>query len=426
MGFSSSAREDLRFILKTLWSDDLCTDLAAATAQYRADTRNRVTDKAPRERREGRRDLSRLERASSRCRANLEALTPGLRKKIIVGVGPYLGSSVGTWMAGFDALGRYLEHLRGTSRVRSGRPADVGRRRFALAVQRIFRKHGIPVRQSRDGVFAQTLTALLFNTGAKIENAWHLLPGQFQRTTQRLDPPPKAAPALRSVPGWTYTLTARLPSPRRTLQAAISETVDLPRSARSRLLADLTWAVTRFGERHQPEAPVRMYRLDDEDRTALRRAVTSCTALARELDALEHEHGLFNLHPDDWTHVTGYKVPSDEWREGLLMVAAECDTLRRAARPRGTGRPPASERDALALDLAEIFTRHGVRLEVSRKATPFTRLIMRCLQLTGVRAPKDPYRLLRRLADELPAYAAERQRRRNFFDALLTQHSATR
>ena len=92
--------EDLRFILKTLWSDDLCTDLAAATAQYRADTRNRVTDKAPRERREGRRDLSRLERASSRCRANLEALTPGLRKKIIVGVGPYLGSSVGTWMAG--------------------------------------------------------------------------------------------------------------------------------------------------------------------------------------------------------------------------------------------------------------------------------------------------------------------------------------
>ena len=421
-GFSSETALELRLILKTNWSAALRDALIAATTEYRRATRRQPAQNDASIRDHIRRDLDKLVRSSSNAQATLQAIDPSLRSEIIATTVLWLPGSFGAWMAGFAALDRYATHARSAVAHPTGRHPNPARRSLAVAVERAFRTHGISVSNTREGMYARTLDALLVAGGGHRGDHWHLLPAQRrERPSLTVSPAPRAASPLKEVAGWRYANPVRPPSPRRAIQTALGEAGRLPRVVHLSLLTDLTQAVRRVRRKHHPDERVRRPELRERDYGALRRVVASCDRLDRCLDRLEREHGLFNHYRDDWIFMTGYPGSPDEWRDGLALVSTECEALALQATTRDRGRPRKLAREALALELAGILSRHGIEVPVSRTPSPGSRLLLRCLELAGESPPRVPYRLLRGVADQLPTYMAETRRRRTRVAALLSE-----
>ena len=409
--FSSETALELRLILKTSWSAALRDALIAATTEYRRAARRRPTQAHAALREQFRGDLSKLDTSLSDVQAALSAAGPALRQEILVATSPWLRCSFGRWMTGFAALGRYSQSVRSTIQGSAGRRVDAPARRLAFRLERVFRDHGIPVTNSR--LYPHTLRVLLDNAGLHLKDVSHLLPAKRRRQHRVTNSSCRArSPLLPTVSGWRRTRHRTLPSPRRDLQVALGEAGQFPRAIHLQLLGELTRSVSRFQREQHPDAKLRGGGLTAADREVLQRIVSSADRLARRLSHLEHEYGPLDHYPWEWVDLTAYEVTLDTWLEGLFVVATECDTLRRDFETPRPHRPRATARDALALQLAEILTRHGFELTPSHTANPSSGLLLRCLDLAGAPASPDPYRLLRRLSDQLPTYAAERRRER--------------
>ena len=418
-GFSSETERELRRILKKHWSEDLHEALVAATTEYRRTASRQPTPDDTSIRDRIRRDLSQLEKSSSKAEAALNALDTGLRQEVIATTRPWWRFSFGTWMAGFPALRRYATYARAAVSSPAGRRPDPRKRRLAVVVEGAFRTRDIRISNTREGAYARTLDELLVAAGGDRGDHFHFLPAQRKRASPVAYPSPKAAVLLTPVAGWRYEHPVRLPSRRRAIQTALGQAGRLPRGVHLRLLADLTRAVMRFRHEQQPAARVRRHALGNRDYTALQRVVVSCDHLGKCLGHVAREHGLLDHYDDEWVFITGSRVPSDAWRDGLFLVSTECEALARQATTGSGGRPRAIDRDALALELAEILSRHGIELTASRTPQPSRDLLLHCLEVAGTSRPRDPYRLLRRVSDQLPTYAAARRRRRTHFAPLL-------
>ena len=178
----------------------------------------------------------------------------------------------------------------------------------------------------------------------------------------------------------------------------MKDLVDTVHCADALLVTDVTAAIMNVQRGRLPESQARQHEFTSAQLGLIQRIDTRCHQLAAALHRLEHEHGLLDLYPDEWLHMTGSRCVFDEWRDGLLLVGAECAYLLHHSPRRRRGRPKNDVTLPLALGIAEILTRHGVDLMVSRGSTPFTQLLLRSLELAGERVPRDPFRLLQRLS----------------------------